>query len=666
MEFKGFKTAIQRQFNEIKKHDVFRVVVDKDTMWDLYLRSFPEGTNPIFRERTEHDCNCCKNFIRNAGSMVAIIDGKLATIWDVEVDSFYQKVADSMGDYIRSLRIESIFLHPEANIGVNQNFENRDDGVHTWNHLFIQLPSNLVERKDRIGSRIGESNGTHQVFLRALKEITLESVDTVLELIDQGSLYRGTEYKATLEKFRDIKKFFSGLNGSQQDDYCWWSLSKTSGPVTNIRNSAIGTLLVDLCEGKDLEYAVKAFETKVAPTNYKRPTALITQGMINKAKEKLEELGLTSALDRRFAVIEDISINNVLFADRTAKKRMDSVFDELTATKSAAKKKIDKIEEIHIEEFIKNVIPSISSMEIMFENKHNPNLVSLIAPCDLTAKNLFKWNNPFSWSYTGDVTDSIKERVKEKGGNVEGDLRCSLSWFNYDDLDLHMTEPNGFNIYYGNKMSRNTFGNLDVDMNAVCRQSRSSVENIAYPKKSKMIEGIYKLVVNQFSKRETIDVGFDAEIEFDDIIHSFHYPKDVKSYVEVAQIEYTKANGFKILKSIPSTQAVREVWGIPTNTFHKVSIMMLSPNYWDSKAVGNKHYFFMMEGCTNDKARGFYNEFLTEELNEHRKVFEVVGSKMKTDESINQLSGLGFSSTQRNSVLCKVKGNFTRTVKIVF
>jgi hypothetical protein len=75
----------------------------------------------------------------------------------------------------------------------------------------------------------------------------------------------------------------------------------------------------------------------------------------------------------------------------------------------------------------------------------------------------------------------------------------------------------------------------------------------------------------------------------------------------------------------------------------------------------------MLDNCKNDgKARGFFNEFLSSELDAYRKVFEVVGSKMKPEDSEHQLSGLGFSSTQRNSVLCKVSGSFTRTVKLTF
>ena len=59
---------------------LFLTNVSKDEMWETYLKSFPKGANPIFRERTEHDCNCCKNFIRAVGNVVEIVGNKVVTI----------------------------------------------------------------------------------------------------------------------------------------------------------------------------------------------------------------------------------------------------------------------------------------------------------------------------------------------------------------------------------------------------------------------------------------------------------------------------------------------------------------------------------------------------------------------------------------------------------
>ena len=668
--FTDFKLAVQRQFKKMTDGTcpIFKIETDKDDLWETYLNSFPEGTNPIFRERTEHDCQCCRSFIRTIGNIATIQDGKLITLWDIKVDGFYQTVADALSEYlIKSASIENIFLHNEKSVGVDKNRQIKDDVVTTWEHFHVNLPSSLISSE--IGPRSAEALSTKEVMYRGLKEISLDAIDTVIDLIDQNSLYRGEENKFAVSEFRKLKIEFNKIKTETGQDIFCWSQIKISQSVARIRNTSIGTLLVNLSEGMELERAITSFEAMVAPANYKRPTAPITKAMIEKAKEKIVELGFLSSLERRFAVLEDISINNVLFADREARKRMDNVFDELASQTSSNLRNFDKVEEVSIDDFLTNILPKVTSLELMFENRHSSNLVSLIAPADITSKSMFKWNNNFSWSYAGEMADSIKERVKSAGGRVDGDLRCSLSWFNYDDLDLHMVEPDGTHIHFGNKWSNSTGGNLDVDMNAGAGKTRSAVENICYADKKRMREGIYRLSVHNYCKRESSDVGFEVEVEFDGVVHSFSYAGAVKNLenIVVAEIQYTHKDGFKIIKSLPSTQAVKNVWNIPTQTFHKVSLVLLSPNHWDDKTVGNKHFFFMLDGCLNDgKARGFFNEFLSSELDAHRKVFEVVGSKMKTEESENQLSGLGFSSTQRNSVLCKVNGSFSRTIKILF
>ena len=75
----------------------------------------------------------------------------------------------------------------------------------------------------------------------------------------------------------------------------------------------------------------------------------------------------------------------------------------------------------------------------------------------------------------------------------------------------------------------------------------------------------------------------------------------------------------------------------------------------------------MLDHCVNpNNTRGVYNEFLRGDLTPHRKVFELLGDKMKCATTDHQLSGLGFSSTKRDEIICKVSGSFNRTLKIKF
>jgi len=667
--FTTVQAALGKHFAEMSKHRLFTTDADGQAMWDLYLRSFPPGSNPLYKTRTEHDCSCCRHFIKNIGGGVNIIDGKVVTLWDFKVDGPYQDVVDNLAAYVRGCAIENVYLHYERVVGnANSRQLLEDKSVKTWDHFFVNLPKEAVMKKELIGPTKGEVTATHDVFLRSLKEITIDAVETTLDLIAQNSLYRGEEHKFAVIEFRKLQARFAGLRESAQDLFVWSNWGDVHESVARIRNTVIGTLLVDLSEGKELEDAVKSYEQKVAPTNYKRPTALVTKAMIAQAQKTVEELGLTTALERRYATIDDITVNNILFADRAAKKAMN-VFDEIGASVAVDVKKLGKVEEVTINDFITKILPTAQSVEALFENRHAGNLVSLIAPVDPTARQLFKWPNGFSWSYTGDLADSIKERVKAAGGSVTGDFRASLAWYNYDDLDLHLKGPGRMHIYYGDRHSMVGGGELDVDMNAGSGRTRSAVENITFPRRERMPEGVYTLSVHQYCQRELKDVGFEVEMEFDGVVYRFASSEALPQgrNFPVCDFTYSRKDGLTVTAGMNVKMASKTLWSLPTQTFHKVRVVALSPNQWDGREIGNKHYFFMMEGCKNEgTARGFFNEFLSEALTPHRKVLEMVGAKMQTAESERQLSGIGFSSTQRNSLLCRVTGSFSRVVKILF
>lgn len=685
MEFKEFRNMISDHFKTMTKDvdRLFEAGVDKDEMWNVYLDSFPAGTNEIYRKRREYDCSCCRQFIKQIGNAVVIKDNKLETIWDLDIhDDKFEPVAKAMSNFVRRHCVTDVYVSKFKKIGTEYNYEQYEDGtMKKWEHFQIILDDKFVDKTARsIGDIKGGFRDTKNVFKRSLDEISMDALETVLELINSNTLYKGEEWKSILMEFKRYKKEYEKLNSDDDRDlYSWENSVKAGIAIGRIRNHSIGTLLVNVSNDMDLDTAVKKYEQIVAPANYKRPKAIFTKKMLEDAKKTISELGYMDSLNRRFATLDDITVNNILFSNKDAAKRISDssdIFGELEKQVVVNPRKFSRIEEISANDFIKNVLPSAKEVEVLVENKHSNNFVSLIAPCNKDSKSMFKWNNGLSWAYSGNITDSdMKQNVKAAGGNVEGVLRFSIQW-NEDgrdncDLDAHCIEPNRNEIYFSNcrKPSLSSMtGQLDVDI--IHPNGKVAVENITWSDKSKMKPGVYKFFVNQYSG--SARNGFRAEIEFNGEIHSFDYSNSMMAGqdVHVADVILDTNGEFTIKEKISGNSKIssKTVWGISTNEFTPVSVVCYSPNYFDEQdGIGHRHLFFMLNGCKNDEEpNGYYNEFLKSELEKHKRVFEALGSKCHVEYSNDQLSGVGFSMTKRAELIVKVKGATERILKIKF
>lgn len=78
-----------------------------------------------------------------------------------------------------------------------------------------------------------------------------------------------------------------------------------------------------------------------------------------------------------------------------------------------------------------------------------------------------------------------------------GTLQVSLSFDNDKDVDLHLIEPNGYHIFYGDRSSDNG-GVLDLDSNPSCSIDGINNENITYGEDSYVEPGLYTVYVDMW------------------------------------------------------------------------------------------------------------------------------------------------------------------------
>lgn len=648
--FAKFADAINKKLQSMSSTGLYEIDVEGQILWEKYLESFPAGTNKIFRVNTKYDSSYDRNVLRRIGKLVTIKNGQLDSIFDIaDLEYPFDVVVKSLSNFVKQHEIVDKFITWEKKFGFSESTELCENGkVLTWYHFYADIPQSCLVSRGTEDTRKSDIRTTVEMAERAFNSLTNYALTTVKELIRNNAIYRGQEFKSAIEGFSKLK---ASYDKAENKKLFLWSDAATSS-FARFKNTVIGTLVSDMSDGIDIESAVKSFEAKVAPSNYKRPTALVTQAMIDNALKTIQELGIESALQRRHSKLSDISVNNVLWINNEARKETkEGLAGLLAPTLPAGKLRAYKqAQDISVQDFFVNVIPKAAEIEVMLENALMPNLMSLTAPVDNEVEPIFKWNNNFAWSYNGEIADAdIRTRVKAAGGSIDAPLRVSLSWANTDDLDIHAKTPRG-HIYFGDKQ-----GVLDVDMNAssVCTDP---VENLAWKNPT---NGKYVINVHQYRRRNSTDTDFTLELQCGSYITQFHYSGVVRDDQTIKCLTFEYEDGqvknLTVEKALSHEAAKNDVWGIQTQDYVPVSTVMFSPNHWDNNNVGNKHYFFILKGCTNpDPVRGIYNEFLRQNLDKHRKVFELLGSKTHCPVAVDQLSGLGFSTTRTTKALFKV------------
>lgn len=708
---KQFTNLLQGQFAVMQATGkLFRVAMSGQQVWDLYLKSFARENDPVFRDPSSstHNCNHCNNFIRRYGNVVAIDDAyNIITLFDVPATGEFEDTAKTLSEVIKASNVTEVFFetYNELNslpyescskqnqvfllgTAVNHKQYTQEEAdkygvvkageIRTFDHMHLHLNRDFVDMSGAsVEAVMGGYRDAKNVFQRAMETISLDTLYLVKDLINQGSLLDGTTHLYKIEQIIPLKMEYNSVPPAFRDNWCWVKSYKLS--FAKFRNELIGVLCSELSEGEELNKACQSWNKRVDPANYMKATAPITKKQIEEARKFVEENGYVESFNRRFATLDDIKVSEILHSNvGDGGIKGVSMFDSVKSTSTRHKRnEFAGVEEIGIEKFMSDILPGCTSIEAFLLNSHEGNMVTLTTANNPDSKPIFKWNNNYSWTFNGNLAgkSQIKEAVKMAGGNVEGVLNFRLAWNDAglndnSDLDAWAQEPDGQRIGYSAGFRRDSgnqrtsmSGQLDVDNTQP--SGKMAVENITWTTLSRMRNGTYRFWVNQYSDRGSR--GFKVEIEFGGDIYTYEYNQRVVGMIAVAEVTL-KDGEFTIRHILPETGvSSKEIYCLSTNEFHKVNLVCLSPNHWGDNNVGNKHYFFMLDGCKTPNAiRSFHNENLLPDLAEHRKVFEVLGATNMIEQGGKQLSGLGFNATVRDELVVKLQGTHKRMIKLKF
>lgn len=121
----------------------------------------------------------------------------------------------------------------------------------------------------------------------------------------------------------------------------------------------------------------------------------------------------------------------------------------------------------------------------------------------LLLSNIKGCNNNNRTEYSEPITestDTLIVRQAERTGNI-GELKVTLLWNFQGDIDLHVAQPNGKEIFFDNRRDRSTGGYLDVDNRD---GGRGSAENIYWERAE---PGEYQVSVEYYGPSKTTYVA---------------------------------------------------------------------------------------------------------------------------------------------------------------
>ncbi len=360
-------------------------------LFDVYLDSFED---PF--ERQYHNCSCCRNFIERYGALVTISDtGKVkSALWNnaaLPLNHNYRETLRRLNRAAVLAQIEDQFSWHTETWGLPEagGFE------HLWTAVDCVLPPARTEYDANRQMAVKRESYKH--LSNALKIMSGTTVQRALELLQTGVLYRSEKVLPMAEFLNTAFVKTRGLRGEVRERAIWQLVSTAPAAWCTPRASVFGALVEDLQKGMPYETVASRHAQRMNPLNYMRPEGT-TSGNIAQAEKVVAQLGLTSALRRRFAAAHEL----VAIWRASNEQKVQGVFGHLHSTKSVYNLGEERPQRTFMTfaKFRRDVLPLAREIKAWVPRRGD--FCAFTTATDPSAPPILKWDsaecrNPFAW-----------------------------------------------------------------------------------------------------------------------------------------------------------------------------------------------------------------------------------------------------------------------------
>lgn len=411
-DYQQFLATLRGNFTNTKGQSLFTTSVDGVELWQTWLNALPDHL------RQEHNCHACRRFVERIGNLAIVgMNGELVSaLFNNSQKGLYGSANEAVYRVIKRAKITGVFLSSDKVLGMPQNRDRKRALV--WHHMAVENHSIFHGGLLTADQRMAELKEDHATLCRALVEFDNNVIGQALQIVQSEALARSEKFEGRLQWLKDLSDKVNHTNMSKIDvNAVWQAVATAPAGFCHVKSSMIGTLLEDLFAGKSFDTVKKAFNEKMHPLKYQRPTAPASAGNIAQAEKIVEQLGLAPALKRRYARFEDI-LKFVWHPTKKVQPRPPGgVFGHLL-TPVPPKNLLTQGATMTWDKFSRTILPSAEQISVYVG--HREEFHTLTTASDPSAPPIIQWDsekpahewatvqrNPVSWyTYPGSSVPS--------------------------------------------------------------------------------------------------------------------------------------------------------------------------------------------------------------------------------------------------------------------